>query len=173
MEQANNSSITQYLTFKVGDESFGFCIDSVREIIEYGHLTPVPLMPDFVKGVINLRGDVVPVIDLAIRLGRVPLAVNKRSCIIILEIEFEQQQVVVGAAVDSVCEVMEIDENDIEAPPSFGARMRAQFIRGVANVEEQFVVLFHGEKVLSVEELATLIEQVQPTQDEAISNFNR
>jgi purine-binding chemotaxis protein CheW len=162
VEQAQKASRTQYLTFRLREESFGFSIDSVREIIEYGQLTSVPLMPDFVKGVINLRGDVVPVIDLSIRLGRAPLIIDKRSCIIILEIAFEDQRVVIGAVVDSVSEVVEIDELEIEPAPSFGAKIKAQFIKGVVNIEDQFVVLFHGERVLSIEELASLIDNVSP-----------
>jgi len=151
-----------YLTFLLRDECFGLSIDTVREIIEYGQLTTVPLMPDFVKGVINLRGDIVPVIDLSVRLGRSALELRKRTCIIILEIPFEGQLAVIGAAVDSVSEVLEIDQDQIEAPPSFGARLKAQFIQGVVNIEQSFVVLLHGDKVLSIEELASLIENVKP-----------
>lgn len=152
----------QYLTFLLRDECFGLGIETVREIIEYGQLTAVPLMPDFVRGVINLRGDIVPVIDLSIRLGRSPLEVHKRSCIIILEIPFEEHFVVLGAAVDSVNEVLDIEASQIEPPPSFGARLKAQFIQGVVNVEQNFVVLLHGDKVLSIDELASLIENVKP-----------
>jgi len=152
----------QYLTFLLRDECFGISIDTVREIIEYGQLTTVPLMPDFVKGVINLRGDIVPVIDLSIRLGRNALELKNRTCIIILEIPFEGQRVVIGAAVDSVNEVLEIGKEQVEPPPSFGARLKAQFIQGVVNVEQSFVVLLHGDKVLSIEELASLIENVKP-----------
>jgi purine-binding chemotaxis protein CheW len=152
----------QYLTFLLRDECFGISIDTVREIIEYAQLTTVPLMPDFVKGVINLRGDIVPVIDLSIRLGRNALELKNRTCIIILEIPFEGQRVVIGAAVDSVNEVLEIGKEQVEPPPSFGARLKAQFIQGVVNVEQSFVVLLHGDKVLSIEELASLIENVKP-----------
>lgn len=159
---ASSAGPQQYLTFLLRDECFGLGIETVREIIEYGQLTAVPLMPDFVKGVINLRGDIVPVIDLSIRLGRSPLEVHKRSCIIILEIPFEEQFVVLGAAVDSVNEVIDIESSQIEPPPSFGARLKAQFIQGVVNVEQNFVVLLHGDKVLSIDELASLIENVKP-----------
>lgn len=161
-QTASSAGPQQYLTFLLRDECFGLGIETVREIIEYGQLTGVPLMPDFVKGVINLRGDIVPVIDLSIRLGRSPLAVHKRSCIIILEIPFEDNFVVLGAAVDSVNEVIDIESSQIEPPPSFGARLKAQFIQGVANVEQNFVVLLHGDKVLSIDELASLIENVKP-----------
>jgi len=161
-QTASSAGPQQYLTFLLRDECFGLGIETVREIIEYGQLTGVPLMPDFVKGVINLRGDIVPVIDLSIRLGRSPLAVHKRSCIIILEIPFEDTFVVLGAAVDSVNEVIDIESSQIEPPPSFGARLKAQFIQGVANVEQNFVVLLHGDKVLSIDELASLIENVKP-----------
>lgn len=161
-QMAAGTGPEQYLTFLLRDECFGLGIVTVREIIEYGQLTAVPLMPDFVKGVINLRGDIVPVIDLSIRLGRSALAVHKRSCIIILEIPFEGQHVVLGAAVDSVNEVLDIDASQVEPAPSFGARLKAQFIQGVVNIEQNFVVLLHGDKVLSIDELASLIENVKP-----------
>jgi len=162
----NNSDLEanqqQYLTFLLREECFGISIDTVREIIEYPQLTTVPLMPEFVKGVINLRGDIVPVIDLSIRLGRCALELKNRTCIIILEIPFEGQLVVIGAAVDSVNAVLEINKDQIEPPPSFGARLKAHFIKGVANIEQNFVVLLYGDKVLSIEELASLIENVNP-----------
>lgn len=149
-----------FLTFLLRDECFGISINSVKEIIEYDNVTPIPLMPDFVKGVLNLRGDVVPVIDLSIRFNKAPTEVQKRTCIVILEIIFEDQIVTIGAVVDSVSEVIEINMDNIEPAPTFGARIRAQFILGVANVGEQFVILLRGERVLSLDEMAAIIEKV-------------
>ncbi len=161
-EQFNKDPLSHqhFLTFLLRDECFGISINSVKEIIEYDNVTPIPLMPDFVKGVLNLRGDVVPVIDLSIRFNKAPTEVQKRTCIVILEIIFEEQIVTIGAVVDSVSEVIEINMDNIEPAPTFGARIRAQFILGVANVGEQFVILLRGERVLSLDEMAAIIEKV-------------
>ncbi len=149
-----------YLTFLLRDEYFGISISSVKEIIEYDNVTSIPLMPDFVKGVLNLRGEVVPVIDLSIRFNKPATAVQKRTCIIIMEIPYEEQIVTLGAVVDSVCEVMEIPEKSIESAPTFGAKIRAQFILGVAHIEEHFVILLRGDRVLSIDEMASIIDKV-------------
>ncbi|WP_240652778.1 chemotaxis protein CheW [Rheinheimera riviphila] len=161
-EQFNKDPLSHqhFLTFLLRDECFGISISSVKEIIEYDNVTPIPLMPDFVKGVLNLRGDVVPVIDLSIRFNKSATEISKRTCIVILEILFEEQIVTIGAVVDSVSEVIEINMDNIEPAPTFGARIRAQFILGVANVGEQFVILLRGERVLSLDEMAAIIEKV-------------
>lgn len=150
----------QYLTFELREECYGIGIESVKEIIEYGSVTAIPLMPEFVKGVLNLRGEVVPVIDLSLRFGKSITEIHNRSCIVILEVPFDGQLVILGVVVDAVNEVMDIQPSQIEAPPTFGAKIRAQFIEGVANIDEKFVILLHGEKVLSVEEMASIIENV-------------
>lgn len=154
----DETNYQQYLTFGLRDECYGISIGSVKEIIEYGNLTAVPLMPEFVKGVLNLRGDVVPVIDLSLRFGKAQTAIHRRSCIVILEVEFEGQLVTIGVVVDSVREVVEIQPEQIDPPPSFGAKIRSQFIQGVVNIEGQFVILLHGDRVLSIEEMASIIE---------------
>ncbi|OBP14377.1 hypothetical protein A5320_11395 [Rheinheimera sp. SA_1] len=161
-EQFNKDPLSHqhFLTFLLRDECFGISISSVKEIIEYDNVTPIPLMPDFVKGVLNLRGDVVPVIDLSIRFNKSATEISKRTCIVILEILFEEQIVTIGAVVDSVSEVIEINMDNIEPAPTFGAKIRAQFILGVANVGEQFVILLRGERVLSLDEMAAIIEKV-------------
>ena len=150
----------QYLTFALAQELFAVDIHAVREIIEYGHLTSVPMMPPSILGVINLRGAVVPVIDLGLRFGGSATVIGPRTCIVILEIAFEEQTVTIGAVVDSVSEVMEINMETIEPAPTFGARIRAQFILGVVNTGDQFVILLRGERVLSVEEMTSVIENV-------------
>lgn len=161
-EQFNKDPLSHqhFLTFLLRDECFGISISSVKEIIEYDNVTPIPLMPDFVKGVLNLRGDVVPVIDLSIRFNKPATEISKRTCIVILEIVFEEQIVTIGAVVDSVSEVIEINMDNIEPAPTFGAKIRAQFILGVANVGEHFVILLRGERVLSLDEMAAIIEKV-------------
>ncbi len=146
----------QYLTFLLGGEMFAIEILNVREIIEYGALTTVPMMPAFIRGVINLRGAVVPVIDLSVRFSRAPVEVTRRTCIIIIEIDNAGERQDIGVVVDSVSEVLDIPGNMIEPPPSFGARIRTDFIQGMGKVNERFVIILNVHNVLSVEEMSTL-----------------
>lgn len=146
--------VQQYLTFMLGGEVFAIGILHIKEIIEYGQLTGVPMMPEFIRGVINLRGSVVPVIDLASRFGGKPSAITRRSCIVILELEADADTQVIGVVVDAVNEVLEIAGADIEPPPSFGTRIRTDFIQGMGKVQERFVIILDVNNVLSVNELA-------------------
>jgi len=146
----------QYLTFLLGNEMFAIGILSVREIIEYGFVTQVPMTPPFIRGVLNLRGAVVPVVDLMVRFGR-PIQENtKRTCIVIVEIETGKGRQEMGVVVDAVNEVLEIAYADIEPPPEFGARIRNDFIKGMGKINEKFVVVLDPNRVLSVEEVAVL-----------------
>jgi purine-binding chemotaxis protein CheW len=148
----------QYLTFMLGGEMFAIGILGIKEILEYGQLTSVPMMPAFVRGVINLRGAVVPVVDLSARFGRQNSEVSRRSCIVIIEAESEDGTQDVGLMVDAVSAVLEIPANEIEPPPSFGARIRADFISGMAKVNGKFVIVLNVDRVLSVDEMAMLSE---------------
>lgn len=147
----------QYLTFLVGKESFAMPIGSIREIIEFCALTEVPLMPSFLRGVINLRGSVVPVIDLSVRFGRAQTTVAKRTCIIIMELQQDDQQLLLGVMVDAVSAVLSVEDERIEPRPSFGAGVRADFIEGMININERFVVVLDVQQVLSVDELSSLL----------------
>jgi len=146
----------QYLTFSLGGEMFGVGILNVKEIIEYGNLTEIPMMPAFIRGVINLRGSVVPVIDLSARFGGKATEVGRRTCIVIVEVPDEDTRHDIGIIVDAVSEVLEIPGSEIEPPPSFGAKIRADFIFGMGKVAGKFVILLEINKVLSVEEIAML-----------------
>ena len=146
----------QYLTFTVSGESFAIPISAIKEIIEYRQPTDVPMMPHYIRGVINLRGRVVPVIDLAVRFGRAKGEASKRTCIVILEISQEGQQQDISAVVDAVHAVEDIADADIEPPPKFGARLRTDFINGMGKLGEQFVIILNVDRVLSVEELSML-----------------
>ncbi|MGQ5522711.1 chemotaxis protein CheW [Chitinimonas sp. PSY-7] len=146
----------QYLTFRLGGEIYALEIVHIKEIIEYGGLTEVPLMPRFLRGVINLRGAVVPVIDLAVRFGRTETEVGRRSCIVIVEAEYADDWHDLGVIVDSVEEVLELRPEDIEPPPAFGAQLRAEFIRGMGKIEGRFVIVLALEHVLSIDEMAEL-----------------
>ena len=151
----------QYLTFVLGGEMFAIEILDIREIIEYGALTTVPMMPAFIRGVINLRGSVVPVIDLSVRFGRPPVEVTRRTCIVIIEIADAEQRQDIGIVVDSVSEVLEIPADRIEPPPAFGAKIRTDFMQGMGKVNERFVILLDVRNVLSVEEMSLLTSAAQ------------
>ncbi len=147
---------SQYLTFALGGEMFAVGILNVKEIIEYGNLTEIPMMPTFIRGVINLRGSVVPVIDLAARFGGSPAELGKRTCIVIVEVADADTQHDIGIMVDAVSEVLDIPASEIEPPPSFGAKIRADFIFGMGKVAGKFVIILNINKVLSIEEIAQL-----------------
>jgi purine-binding chemotaxis protein CheW len=151
----------QVLTFALGDEVFGTDISCVREIIQHGPLTTVPLMPKFVRGVINLRGAVVPVIDLQVRFGRPPAKVGKKSCVVIYDAMRAGERVELGLLVDSVSAVIEIAVSAIEPAPSFGATVRREFISGMARVGERFIILLEPDKAFDVEEMAQLCDTTQ------------
>ncbi len=156
----------QYLTFSLSLEMFAIGIRRVREIIEYDNVTTVPMMPLFVKGVINLRGSVVPVIDLAARFGRGASQVHRRTCIVIVEIEREQTRQELGVMVDAVSEVLDISRSEIEPAPAFGANIRTDFISGMGKVNGGFVILLNVDKVLAVDEMAMLSD----VSDREVSN---
>ena len=149
-------SPSQYLTFLLAGEMFAIPILNIKEIIEYGSLTTVPMMPAFIRGVINLRGSVVPVVDMSARFGRASTDITRRTCIVIIEIESADEKQDVGVLVDTVSAVLDIPQSEIEPPPSFGARIRADFIYGMGKVNGKFVIILDVNRVLSIEELATL-----------------
>ena len=151
----------QFLTFTLGGEMFAMGILAIKEIIEYSTPTEVPMMPGSVRGVINLRGAVVPVVDLAVRFGRKSGAVTKRTCIVIVEVSLNDTRQDVGVLVDAVSEVLEISQEDIEPPPAFGTRIRTDFIQGMGKVNNRFVILLDANQVLTLDELAELTEQAE------------
>lgn len=156
--EADLQEEVQYLTFMLGGEMFAIGILGIKEILEYGNLTSVPMMPAFVRGVINLRGAVVPVVDLSARFGRPNSEVTRRSCIVIIEAESEAGTQDVGLMVDAVSAVLEIPASEIEPAPSFGAKIRSDFISGMAKVNGKFVIVLNVDRVLSVDEMAMLSE---------------
>ncbi|MBC7701483.1 chemotaxis protein CheW [Aquabacterium sp.] len=150
---------TQYLTFMLASEQFALGILAIKEIIEYNSLTVVPMMPPCVRGVINLRGAVVPVMDLLARFGRPSSETTKRTCIVIVETQTaEQDSQVIGVLVDAVNEVLDIVPTDIEAAPAFGARIRTDFIHGMGKVKGKFVILLNANHVLSIDEVTQLAQ---------------
>ncbi|MBB3826207.1 chemotaxis protein CheW [Xanthomonas arboricola] len=146
----------QYLTFTLGGEMFGLGILGIKEIIEYRAPTDVPMMPPALRGVINLRGAVVPVVDLQQRFGRSASAITKRSCIVIVEIAHADTQQVLGLLVDAVSEVLEIATGDIVDTPSFGAGIARDFIQAMGKIGERFVILLDADAALGNDALAQL-----------------
>ena len=146
----------QCLAFMLSGEPFAIGILCIKEIIEYGSLTEVPMMPACIRGVINLRGAVVPVLDLALRFGKPSSAVSKKTCIVIVEIKADDECHVVGVVVDAVNAVLEIPLGEIEPPPAFGARIRTDFIEGMGKVNGHFVILLNVNTVLSLDEISLL-----------------
>jgi purine-binding chemotaxis protein CheW len=155
--QAKADEEQQYLTFLLSGEMFAIAILNIKEIIEYDNLTEVPMVPGFIRGVINLRGSVVPVVDLSARFGRNRTEVSRRTCIVIIEVKGgDESKQDIGVMVDSVSEVLEIPRSEIEPPPAFGAKIRVDFIHGMGKVAGKFVIILDADKVLSVDELSML-----------------
>ena len=146
----------QYLTFTLGGEMYAVETLSVKEIIEYGQVTTVPMMPPSIRGVINLRGAVVPVIDLAVRFGGGATGVGKRSCIVIVEATHAGTTQILGLMVDGVNAVMDIGADRIEPPPAFGTAVSSDFIAGMARVDGRFVVILDMARVLSIDDMAMI-----------------
>jgi purine-binding chemotaxis protein CheW len=156
----------QYLTFVLGAETFAIGIMAIKEIIEYSSLTEVPMMPTYVRGVINLRGAVVPVLDLPVRFGKAASAVTKRTCIVIIEVLLGSERHTLGLVVDAVNAVLDIPTSEIEPPPAFGASIRTEFIRGMVKVNSKFVILLDVDHALAADEVQALTE-IQQDQAQA------
>lgn len=148
----------QYLTFLVGKELFAMGIADIKEIIEYKAPTSVPMMPSYLHGVINLRGRVVPVVDLMVRFGRKSTEISRRTCIVILELYHNDEQQYLGVVVDAVRAVLEIADDDVEPPPSFGSKLRNDFVSGMGKINGEFVIILDINHVLSIDELSLMTE---------------
>jgi purine-binding chemotaxis protein CheW len=155
-QQGTAAAGALYLAFRLTDEVYAIDILCIREILEYSLPTSVPMMPPSVRGVINLRGAVVPVIDLAIRFGREATGVGKRTCIVIVEVQHAGATHILGLMVDGVNAVMEIGADSIEQAPAFGTRVNTEFIAGMARVDGRFVIILDVGRVLSIEEMAAI-----------------
>jgi purine-binding chemotaxis protein CheW len=149
---------SQYLTFRLGEEVFALEISQVREVLDYPQITRVPRMPEFMRGVINLRGSVVPVVDLRLKFGMSATEQTVNTCIIIVEVAIEGEATLLGALADSVQEVIDLEPSQIEPPPRMGASIHAEFIRGMGKREERFVIILDVDRVFSPGELALVQE---------------
>lgn len=144
----------QYLTFRLDNEVFALDIGKVREVLDFTTVTKVPQTPDYMLGVINLRGSVVPVIDMRLKFGMSKTEKTVNTCIVIAEIELDGETTVLGALADSVQEVMELDPDEIEPPPRIGTRLKTKFIRGMGKRDGEFLIILDIDKVFSADELA-------------------
>jgi len=154
MSTAEITETTQYLTFKLGDEIFALDISKVREVLDFTTITKVPRTPEFMRGVINLRGSVVPVVDIKLKFGMPMTEKTVNTCIIITEVTVDGETMVLGALADSVQEVIDLEPDHVEPAPKIGTRLKTEFIKGMGKQGEHFIILLDIDKVFSTEELA-------------------
>jgi purine-binding chemotaxis protein CheW len=155
MSEANTGS-TLFLTFRLGDELFALDVSQVREVLELDTITGVPNALEFMRGVINVRGSVVPVIDLRAKFGMEPTKRTVDTRIVVIELNLDGEMTVLGALADSVHEVIDLQASAIEPPPSIGSRWRTRFIQGIGKKDEEFILLLDIDKVFSLDELVSV-----------------
>lgn len=147
--EVNKGTFEKFLTFKLGDESYGIAVLSIREIIQLQNITPVPQMPVYIKGVINLRGKVIPIIDMRLKFAIGGGETNERTCIIVVQVETESSgQTSVGLIVDAVEEVTNIYQSQIEEKPELGNQVDHQYIMGIAKIKSEVKTLLHIERII-------------------------
>lgn len=161
---------TQYLSFKLEDEVFAFDISKVREVLDFSVITKVPRMPDFMRGVINLRGSVVPVVDLRLKFGMSKTEKTVNTCIIITEVTVDNETAVLGTLADSVQEVMDLGPGQIESAPRIGTRLNTEFISGMGKRDSAFIIIIDIDKVFSLDELARVKQTQAAAIDHAAAN---
>ena len=154
-------NVQQYLTFMIGSEEYAVSLLKVKEIIEYDTVTQIPKTPDWIRGVINLRGSVVPVIDLAVKFRQTPSVAGKMTCIVITEVRSGDEASVMGVMADSVRQVIDLRPQEIEEAPTFGTRIKVDYLLGMARSGKKFCLLLDTEKVLSTDELLELPDSVE------------
>lgn len=165
-DNENSFDYTQYLTFHLAGEEYAVGILQIREIITYGTLTKVPHTPPSIRGVINLRGNVVPVIDLGLKFALTASPVTDRTCIVIVEANINDSRTIMGVIADSVSQVISMSEDEILPAPAFGTRVRIDFLRGMGKSGEKFVLILDIDKVLSAEDLAPMAAAVNASERE-------
>ena len=154
MSVAEITETTQYLTFTLAEDIFAIDVTMAREILDVCDVTRVPQTPDYMLGVINLRGSVVPVIDMRLKFGMDHVERTRDSCIVVVEVNIDGESVVVGALADSVREVLNLEPSQIEPPPRIGTRLNTEFIKGMGNLDDRFVIILDINRVFSAEELS-------------------
>ncbi len=158
MSNENNKKINSYLSFKLGDEEFAAHASKVLHILELTKITTVPRAPEYMKGVINLRGTVLPVVDTRIKFGMTPTEYTANTCIIVMDIVVDNEAIQLGALVDAVQAVIEINPNQIMPAPSIGSKYQSQFIEGVTSIDDKFVMILDMDAIFSTDDLTSLME---------------
>ena len=158
--KTGKEQVQQYLTFLIGGEEYAVNLLKVKEIIEYDVITKVPKTPSWVRGVINLRGSVVPVIDLALKFGQAATEVGKLTCIVITEVECAGEATVMGILADAVSQVIDLKPEEIEAPPAFGTRVKIDYLVGMGRSGKKFCLILDSERVLSTDELLEVTDSL-------------
>lgn len=154
MALATITETTQYLTYKLGDEVFALDITKVREVLDFTTVTKVPRTPDFMRGVINLRGSVVPVVDMRLKFGMTMTEKSVNTCVIIVEVTVDQETTIIGCLADSVQEVMDLEPDQIAPAPKIGTKLRTEFITGMGKKDDHFIIILDIDKVFTTDELA-------------------
>ncbi len=156
MKTEKLAKTNSYLTFKIGEELFGANVSKILSILELTKITRIPRTPDFIRGVINLRGAVLPIIDIRLKFGLTQTEFTSNTCILVLEIDMDSVTVKIGALVDSVQEVLELEESDILPPPNIGTKYKSDFIEGMFKLENSFVVLLNMNLIFSEDEITVM-----------------
>jgi purine-binding chemotaxis protein CheW len=158
MPETLDTTSNQYLTFKLDDDLYGLGIASVKEVLEYTQITKVPRTQEYMRGLINVRGNAVPVVDLKLKFGMDKTEQNLDTCIVIVEVDLEGEFTTIGTLVDGVEEVLEIDPGMIEPPPKLGTKINSRFMSGIGKLEDKFVIILNAERLFTAEELDVLFE---------------
>ncbi|MBU8893109.1 MAG: chemotaxis protein CheW [Bacteroidales bacterium] len=151
-------TLNSYLSFKLGKETFASNVSKVLNILEMMKITKVPKSPSYMKGVINLRGDVLPLVDTRLKFGMPQTEISTNTCILVLNVEVDGESINIGALVDFVQEVLELGESDIQPPPNIGSKYKSEFIYGMVKSGEEFIMLLDMDKVFSVDDIVSLKE---------------
>jgi purine-binding chemotaxis protein CheW len=165
MSTADSTVMTQYLTFRLGEETYALDISTVREVLDFTAITRIPRTPEFMRGVINLRGSVVPVVDLRLKFGMSKTERTVNTCVVIVEVTIDGDTMIIGALADSVQEVMDLEPGHIEPAPKIGSRLDTEFIKGMGKLGERFIIILDIDRAFSSDEIAL----VQAKQAEAAS----
>ena len=158
---SENTAVKSYLSFRLEEEIFALGVDRVIEILEVPKITKIPRAPDYMTGVINLRGNVLPLVDTRIKFGMTPLEFTVNTCIVVIEIEIEGESIRLGILVDAVLEVLEVDDSTMQSSPSIDAKYKLEFIKGMVNVQDNFIMLLNIDEVFTLEN----IEQLKVTKN--------
>lgn len=164
----STGTLTSYLSFQLGEEMFAADVSKVLEILELRPITKVPRSPSYMRGVINLRGSVLPVLDTRIKFGLTPKDDTVDTCIVVLSVLMEGEPLTLGALVDSVEEVLELTENEIEAPPTIGSKFNPEYLKGMVKMDDMFIMVLNVDKVFSTDELIMVTDSADVSKPEKV-----